>query len=94
MHGLFGDRVETWTHKGARNDQGIFWPRDLLAKDMENTRILSFGYDTDIIRFTSQPSQNTIKDHANNLLGAMTGQRIGEKLVKLSLEGSATSMGC
>ena len=40
VHGLTGNRETTWTHKEAK----VFWPQAFLARDLPNTRILTFGY--------------------------------------------------
>jgi hypothetical protein len=39
VHGLRGDRVQTWTK------DKVFWPKDLLAKELalKNTRIITVG---------------------------------------------------
>ncbi|CAO2653341.1 Nn.00g027520.m01.CDS01 [Neocucurbitaria sp. VM-36] len=66
VHGLTGGWWDTWAVKGSQ----IFWPGDLLPKDVPNARILSFGYDADIVRLLDTASSNTIRDHGNSL--AMT----------------------
>ena len=81
MHGLLGDAHHTWTYQGASHDEDVFWPEDLLPKDMANTRIFSFGYDADIVKFTSQSSGNSIIDHANNLVAEIAGQSTNEEAV-------------
>ncbi|TGO16296.1 hypothetical protein BPAE_0505g00010 [Botrytis paeoniae] len=43
IHGLTGNREKTWTGK-----YGIFWPKDLLSKDIPDARIWSWGYDANI----------------------------------------------
>lgn len=53
----------------------MFWPKDLLSKDLPNSRIITFGYDADIVNFLSPASQNCIGDHARNLLNYVTNRR-------------------
>jgi pimeloyl-ACP methyl ester carboxylesterase len=71
VHGLTGNRHNTWT---ARKD-GVFWPKDLLACDLPNTRIMTYGYDADIAHFWSMASQNRIYEHAGNLVNAIAQVR-------------------
>lgn len=53
------------------------WPRDLLPKKIPRARILTFGYDADVYHFWSKPaSENTIKDHGNNLTASLVGLRL------------------
>lgn len=47
---------------------GIFWPATLLPEVIPNTRIWTWGYDADIDGFWSSASQNTVSQHATNLL--------------------------
>jgi hypothetical protein len=47
---------------------GIFWPALLLPSVVPNTRIWTLGYDADIDGFWSSASQNTVSQHAANLL--------------------------
>ena len=62
MHGLRGNRYKTWTSGDT------FWPRDLLAKSMKNVRIITYGYDADIVRFLGKASANISLQHAENLI--------------------------
>lgn len=47
----------------------VFWPAGLLPKVVPNTKIWTWGYDADIDGFWSSASQNTVLQHATNLLG-------------------------
>ena len=69
MHGLHGDRETTWTKSN------VFWPKALLPKAVENARILSFGYDADVAKLWSPPSEETLTNHANSLVAALVGLR-------------------
>ncbi|CAD6573262.1 MAG: hypothetical protein ASARMPREDX12_005928 [Alectoria sarmentosa] len=71
VHGLTGDPAGTWIHPGS----GTYWPATLLSLDIPNSRILSFGYDADVVNFWSPVSQNRVGNHALNLLGGLTGLR-------------------
>jgi hypothetical protein len=39
VHGITGDAYDTWTH-----DNGNFWLRDLIPKDLPGVRVFSYGY--------------------------------------------------
>ncbi|CAI7595185.1 unnamed protein product [Penicillium glandicola] len=71
VHGLTGNREKTWTH-----ENGTLWPRDLLAKDLSQTRIMTFGYDVDIFNFTSITFSDRLYDHSQSLAYAVVSQRI------------------
>lgn len=42
VHGLRSGPISDWKPDGEGD---VFWPVDFLAQDLENTRVLSFGYD-------------------------------------------------
>ncbi|SLM34046.1 Ankyrin repeat-containing domain, partial [Lasallia pustulata] len=73
VHGLTGEPANTWLHTAS----GIYWPATLLSRDVPNSRILSFGYDADVVNFWNPTSQNRIGNHALNMLGGLT--RLREK---------------
>ncbi|KAL9631599.1 MAG: hypothetical protein Q9204_004166 [Flavoplaca sp. TL-2023a] len=52
----------------------VFWPRDLLPNIVHDARILTWGYDADIIGFDSA-SQSTVHQHAGSLLSDLADQR-------------------
>ncbi|KAL6719999.1 hypothetical protein ACLMJK_001920 [Lecanora helva] len=69
IHGLNGGRISTWK-KGD-----VFWPYNLLPKDIKEARVITWGYDADIAHFLAPLSANRVKDHAKNLLTALRGVR-------------------
>ncbi|RSL37906.1 hypothetical protein CEP53_015375, partial [Fusarium sp. AF-6] len=71
VHGLTGNSYGTWC-----SDE-VHWPSDLLKVDIPDARILSFGYDADVVGWWSPTSNNRIGNHAENLLGRVT--RLREK---------------
>lgn len=81
VHGLTGNHVNTWTDRST----GVFWPEHLLKNDIPEARILSFGYDADIVHFWSEASQNCIGNHAQNLLNSLCQLRLRSDSVCLSL---------
>ncbi|KAI1172360.1 Alpha/Beta hydrolase protein [Nemania sp. FL0916] len=70
LHGLRGDCVGTWTK------DGVLWPRDLLPKDVPDSRIFLFGYDTGIThRDQSQVTQSEIHSDANDFCAKLAAER-------------------
>ena len=78
VHGLHGDHDGTWTNKDA-----VFWPRDLLPKDIEGARIYTFGYDAEVAKLKGPVSGNTLDNHADILITALGGIRTNTKTVRL-----------
>ncbi|RDW57291.1 hypothetical protein BP5796_12741 [Coleophoma crateriformis] len=70
VHGLTGDREDTWTAYG----QTIAWPKTLLPPKLPKARILTYGYDAYVVR-KSVASSNRLIDHAANLLIDLTADR-------------------
>ncbi|KAI3317548.1 Alpha/Beta hydrolase protein [Xylariaceae sp. AK1471] len=61
VHGLNGHRTRTWTMDGC------CWPRDLLPQTLPGIRVITFGYDSRIVRWAGT-SSNSISHHATSLL--------------------------
>ncbi len=77
VHGLTGDSSSTWLHPSTERTHGrnVLWPRDLVKSDISNARISMFGYDANVASFWGGASQNRLSNHAENLLGELTGLR-------------------
>ena len=73
VHGLTGNAYNTWLHK----ETGIHWPSALLGQDLPDTRILSFGYDADIVNFWNPASNSRLSSHAEDLVGDLVREREG-----------------
>ncbi|KAL5600869.1 hypothetical protein FOVSG1_006899 [Fusarium oxysporum f. sp. vasinfectum] len=70
LHGLRGDREETWTQ------DGILWPKDLLPQDIPESRIFLFGYDTGIThRDQSSVTKTEIHSDAEDLCAKLAAER-------------------
>ncbi|KAH0562121.1 hypothetical protein GP486_003181 [Trichoglossum hirsutum] len=69
VHGLTGNREKAWTHRN-----GNFWPRDLLPEDFPRARIMTFGYDADVVRFWTIASSNRLHDHGKSLAYSVLSQ--------------------
>ncbi|RBR15754.1 hypothetical protein FVER53590_25932 [Fusarium verticillioides] len=62
-------------HENA-NPASVCWPVDLLAKDFPDSRILIFGYDSKITKYSSGAvSENSVFSHAKDLLFALAQER-------------------
>ncbi|KAE8549955.1 hypothetical protein EYB25_008480 [Talaromyces marneffei] len=70
VHGLTGNRESTWTAEGKPEP----WPKALLPSEIGNARIITFGYDAYVVR-ASAASKNHLRDHADNLVNALTVDR-------------------
>ncbi|KAL8749696.1 MAG: hypothetical protein Q9184_006707 [Pyrenodesmia sp. 2 TL-2023] len=62
VHGLNGDREQTWTAAFT------LWPQDLLPDDLPHVRVITWGYDANVLRISAPFSQNSIFGHVNSLL--------------------------
>lgn len=57
--------------------EAVYWPLDFLADDFVNSRILTWGYDSNISKFFGgAASQSNIRGHAQNLLRALMVKRL------------------
>ena len=74
VHGLRGNRIGTWSK------HNVFWPRDLLAKDINDAslkcRVITWGYDASIANVFMYASQESIFGHAETLLGDLSRSRV------------------
>ena len=64
VHGLTGDREETWKTRDAT----ALWPQTLLPSKVPNAHVLTFGYDAHVANWQGIVSKNRIGNHAMNLL--------------------------
>ncbi len=73
VHGLTGNAYNTWLDK----ETGVHWPSELLGPDIPESRILSFGYDADVVNiWTRGPaSSSRLSNHAENLVGKLVRKR-------------------
>ncbi|KAF2231098.1 hypothetical protein EV356DRAFT_490794 [Viridothelium virens] len=67
VHGLTGSAYTTWLHNGS----GVHGPRDLFAQDFPNARIMTFGYDADVVNFWKHAAQDDLSGYARDLLGVL-----------------------
>ena len=73
VHGLTGDAYNTWLHK----ETGVHWPSELLGQDIPDSRILSFGYDADVVNILGGgPASNSrLSNYAESLVGKLVRER-------------------
>ena len=70
IHGITGSSRGTWTYR--RKGVEVFWSAELLRLDIPDARILTFGYDANVVNWTSAASANRLANHAENLLGGLS----------------------
>ncbi|KAL1912582.1 hypothetical protein Sste5344_001600 [Sporothrix stenoceras] len=71
VHGLKGNWDQTWTVDGANNRP---WPVTMLPDKFTHARLLTFGYDADVVR-GDVASKDTIKSLAGSLLYSLKRDR-------------------
>lgn len=71
VHGLRGDAETTWAK------DSVCWPRDLLLIGLPNARIMTWGYDANVVNIRSYVSQITLFGHPENFLGDLSRERRG-----------------
>ena len=73
VHGLTGNAYSTWLHK----ETGIHWPSQLLGQDIPDSRILSFGYDADVVNLLGggPVSNSRLSNHAESLVDKLVRER-------------------
>ena len=71
VHGLLGHRTETWTK------DGVCWPRDLLSTEetLSHIRVLTFGYDANVVHLNGPASLNSLLGHSISLLSELARER-------------------
>jgi protein SERAC1 len=72
VHGLGGNRKTTWAHQNK-----IYWPQDLLPKQFPHARIMTFGYDADMVKIwsTGLTGSNGLHDHGKSLAFSVADSR-------------------
>jgi hypothetical protein len=68
------DKVEGVKDAGAKLQESIYWPAEILAKHIPNARVMTFGYDTHVIGASAR-NQGTIFSHSRNLLKSLKTTR-------------------
>ena len=68
---MTGNAYSTWLHE----ESGIHWPSQLLKEDIPDARILSYGYDADIVNLWDPASINRLSNHAETMVGDLVRHR-------------------
>lgn len=89
VHGLTGNAYNTWFHKDARKH----WPSQLLWQDIPDARILSYGYDADIVNFWNPSSNSQLSNHAEKMIGDLVRKRERTKTESRKILFVAHSLG-
>ncbi|RDW83590.1 uncharacterized protein DSM5745_03916 [Aspergillus mulundensis] len=53
----------------------VFWPRELLRQDLSNCRIMTYGYDSDIVSFLAPVDRSSLYQHSNSFLVDLSHRR-------------------
>ena len=73
IHGLNGHPSRTWTMEGS----GTFWLKDsgLLPSNLQNSRILTYGYNAVVGSLFGKASSDRILQHAQTLVAELEADR-------------------
>lgn len=89
VHGLTGGRETTWTHKKS----GVLWSRDLLPTVFPQTRIITFGYDADVVGLLKTAGSGTLRGHGSALVNDLGTRRSDTESAKCPIIFVAHSLG-
>ena len=67
--------MKTWTK------EDVLWPDELLPKEVPTARILSYGYDANVVHFWSRPADNRIDAISNSFFSQLTNNRSAAEAV-------------
>ena len=65
--GVPDDEASASHGREPRGGQTIFWIEDFLSQDIPNARILTYGYNADVIGLFQANNQNSISQHGQDL---------------------------
>ncbi|KAK8204674.1 hypothetical protein IWZ01DRAFT_485506 [Phyllosticta capitalensis] len=68
----------------ASDQHNVFWPKDLLRQDLENVRIMMWGYDSAFTGLLSGSNQSSLLGYGKSLLNDLTIKRRDEALFESS----------
>jgi hypothetical protein len=73
VHGLTGNSFHTWFDRTSQTH----WPRDLIKEDLPDARVMTFGYDADVVHAIRSASLESISSYSGDLLASLSGTRHG-----------------
>jgi pimeloyl-ACP methyl ester carboxylesterase len=62
--------MSTWTNSSNQN-----WAKSFLPLDFPQARIMTYGYDADVVRFWTNASTNRLRDHGKSLATSLSDRR-------------------
>jgi pimeloyl-ACP methyl ester carboxylesterase len=62
--------MSTWTNSSNQN-----WAQSFLPLDFPKARIMTYGYDADVVRFWTNASTNRLRDHGKSLAASLNDRR-------------------
>ncbi|KAK8230361.1 hypothetical protein HDK90DRAFT_490627 [Phyllosticta capitalensis] len=71
----------------ASDQHDVLWPKDLLHQDLENVRIMMWGYDSAFTRLLSGSNQSSLLGYGKSLLNDLAIKRRDQKQRPLILVG-------
>ena len=91
--GLFNRfrKSRTASDKVQSGDGGVFWPQELLAKEMPDTAIWTYGYNADVIGIFEANNQNNVSQHGRGLAAALE-RDIDNEVRFRSVQGSVSDV--
>ena len=90
VHGLNPKGSEAHARQTWTDGEGVFWPSDLLPKELPSARILLFSYNSSIL---SNASTAHLASHAAMLCGRLSDSRLKKEEVHRPLLFVAHSLG-
>ncbi|RUS80376.1 hypothetical protein EGW08_011873 [Elysia chlorotica] len=90
VHGLRGGAVKTWRQRDKTSGKdpthiSACWPKDWLAKDCPNTRILSIGYHSALLRWGDhcpyEQERRTLESRGRDFLDKLIKAGVGSRPV-------------
>jgi hypothetical protein len=80
VHGLNGHAFETWTTEKSK----VFWlgAAQMLPRALNNTRILTFGYNANVTSLLGSTSSDRVLQHAQNLIAQLEADRAVSRLLQ------------
>ena len=49
VHGLGGHLRKLWTHIDSATQKKVFWPKDLLSRDIPRARVMTYRYKSNVL---------------------------------------------
>lgn len=77
LHGLTGDRTETWQHEGTGESGPVFWP-SWLCEDFPESAVYTVGYPASIFGKWAKKEMN-LHERAESILEALAVEGIGTR---------------